>query len=306
MRASLRRLLDGAIDYAGLFPPARLDMAAAVREYLDLRQGPDAWIVSRFACATGRLEELRRELDAARPDAPVPVTAIGRGGDDLGGWENGLEADAADLNRFLEGAGGLATIEAFEARVPAEENVSRYLADLKGFEEADVFVELPWLPAPDDRLEAVAETEWLGVKARTGGVEASAFPDSERLAAFLHGCVSLELPFKLTAGLHHPLPHRDVGMGARMHGFVNVFAATALALGCDLNKREVATILGDESPESWRFDDGALAWQGREASLAHIEAARALLAAFGSCSVREPLEGLEKLGWLETTRGQAS
>ena len=41
--SAIRALLTGSIDYAGLFPPAGLDMASAVENYARYRAGPDAW-----------------------------------------------------------------------------------------------------------------------------------------------------------------------------------------------------------------------------------------------------------------------
>ena len=40
MHASLRILMEGLIDYAGLFPPASLDMPTAVRNYAAYRKSP--------------------------------------------------------------------------------------------------------------------------------------------------------------------------------------------------------------------------------------------------------------------------
>lgn len=54
--------LGGLIDYAGLFPPADLGMADAVAEYRAARAGAEAWMVERFLCPVGRLEELAAVL----------------------------------------------------------------------------------------------------------------------------------------------------------------------------------------------------------------------------------------------------
>ena len=37
--SALRPLLAGIVDYAGLFPPAGLDMATAIRNYAEYRHG---------------------------------------------------------------------------------------------------------------------------------------------------------------------------------------------------------------------------------------------------------------------------
>ena len=69
---SLRALLTGSIDYAGLFPPARLDMEPAVCRYARHRAGPQAWMLGRFVVPAARLEEFATQ---ARSLLPAPGEA---------------------------------------------------------------------------------------------------------------------------------------------------------------------------------------------------------------------------------------
>ena len=55
---ALHTLLHGSIDYAGLFPPAELDMSAAVTSYADYRRSPHRWALGRFVVPFNRLAEL--------------------------------------------------------------------------------------------------------------------------------------------------------------------------------------------------------------------------------------------------------
>ena len=50
MSASLRALLEGILDYAGLFPPAQLPLEPAFRNYLATATVPKAgcWAASSF------------------------------------------------------------------------------------------------------------------------------------------------------------------------------------------------------------------------------------------------------------------
>ena len=58
MTESLRALLTGLIDYAGLFPPAKLDMATNVRNYATYLAGDHAFALGRMKCPITRLDEL--------------------------------------------------------------------------------------------------------------------------------------------------------------------------------------------------------------------------------------------------------
>lgn len=281
MAESVERLLAGIIDYAGLFPPARHPMNTAVREYAELVDGRDSWIVDRFVCPTTRLGEL---LDFLPETEEVwRITAIGQG---LGK----LREDLGLIDDFELQAEERATVEAIET--PADDlnpGALKKLADV-GFEEA--YVEVPLGEGQTDALHAIAETDAVFAKARTGGIEARAFPDAESLAAFLHECASLDLPFKLTAGLHHPFRRRDDALGVDMHGFLQIGVALAIAIEHDSPRQQVARIVGETDPAAFEFGEGYCRWRGVEASIVSIDAARELFRSFGSCSVAEPLADL--------------
>jgi len=141
-------------------------------------------------------------------------------------------------------------------------------------------------------------------KVRTGGLTPEAIPSSAVMAEFLHQAAARRTAFKATAGLHHPirashaLTYASDSPCATMHGFVNVFAAAALAWqGMDV---ETLTAMLDE-PDSARFqfDDDHLRWRRFALSTEQILAARRDFAhSFGSCSFEEPLQDLRNLGWL--------
>ena len=55
MSRALRALLEGAIDYAGMFPPASLARDAAVANYRRYQSGGHSWILGRFVIAAPQL-----------------------------------------------------------------------------------------------------------------------------------------------------------------------------------------------------------------------------------------------------------
>lgn len=62
MKQSLHILLEGLIDYAGLFPPAALTMQDAVRNYARYRDGEYAWALGKFVVPKERVKEVPPEF----------------------------------------------------------------------------------------------------------------------------------------------------------------------------------------------------------------------------------------------------
>ena len=61
---AIRAVMAAAIDYAGLYPPAGLDMEAAVRNYTRYHGSEDAWALGRFVAPVARAVETGLEGDA--------------------------------------------------------------------------------------------------------------------------------------------------------------------------------------------------------------------------------------------------
>jgi hypothetical protein len=171
------------------------------------------------------------------------------------------------LSVVLDGDyGGDPRAEAIETRWDAQ------LLNLIG----EVYVELPLGDGIEERVALLAERGYRA-KVRCGGERV---PSPGELGAFLRACREAGVPFKATAGLHHPLA-RD---GA--HGFLNVLAAYVFA--------DEAALEGEVE-----LDGESLRWNGRAAGADELAAARGNgLVAIGSCSFFEPVEDLRELGAL--------
>src|SRR5262249_827569 len=115
------------------------------------------------------------------------------------------------------------------------------------------------------------------VKGRTGGVRPEAFPAVAEVAAFIRACAERRLPFKATAGLHHPiraehpLTYEPNAPRAVMHGFLNVFLAAAFAWH---GERDLEPIVAETDPETFRFNERAR-WRDRSLDAAQVREARA-------------------------------
>ncbi len=112
---------------------------------------------------------------------------------------------------------------------------------------------------------------------------------SEALADFLCNAAAKHMPFKATAGLHHPM------RSAEMHGFLNVFIAATFAW-YGMDRTAVRELLDETDPRTLEFNDDELRWREWTASTADVEQARRDFAhSFGSCSFDEPINDLRAL-----------
>lgn len=140
-------------------------------------------------------------------------------------------------------------------------------------------------------------------KVRTGGLTPDSVPSPEAIVDFIHRAAERRLPFKATAGLHHPirslrpLTYAPDSPRTMMHGFLNVFIAAAFAwYGED---ERLADIIKEEDPRAFEFAGDELRRRGRRLTAGQIRAARRDFAhSFGSCSFEEPVADLRELEYL--------
>ncbi|HXJ42610.1 MAG TPA: hypothetical protein VNH18_25240, partial [Bryobacteraceae bacterium] len=114
----------------------------------------------------------------------------------------------------------------------------------------------------------------------------------EELAKFLTNAAARRIPFKATAGLHHPIRFHD------MHGFLNVFVAATFAWR-GMDQVSLVQLLRESDPKGFDFQHDRLQWRDWCVSTAEVEDARRDFAhSFGSCSFEEPVNDLRALGLL--------
>lgn len=323
MNAGLRSLMTRVIDYAGMFPPAGLPHQEAVANYATYRSGTNSSILSRLICKASVLQDLdlAAHVDSAKASGPWRLVAIGRGGDDLISALGVLQRDVRAIAAFNQRWRESATVDVLEFKLPAsviqggkgelEELLERGAeAVASGAPGLRPFCEVAF----DERgPEAVYRTlsvlatfnkQWaseryqlMGAKFRTGGLEPAAFPTAKQLAFFISACAKLGVPFKVTAGLHHPLRCDDAAIGTKMHGFLNLFVGAVLAHTEQLDVHTLVTLLEANEIDDFDFSEDGLSWRGRIASLEQIADARKHVAiAFGSCSFQGLIDDLGKLG----------
>ena len=174
----MRAAFASLVDYAGLFPPAALGMADAVREYDRERRGPDRWMLGRFIVAASRLEELGTAIESEglstpRHD-PWRVSAV------MGVH---LPDELSRVNAFRaawEGRG--VTVDALEYKVSS---VGQLLTVAEQIPPAyQRFFEVPH-EGPYGPLVAAIGRVGAFAKVRTGGTTADLFPARIAFTEFL-------------------------------------------------------------------------------------------------------------------------
>ena len=167
---------------------------------------------------------------------------------------------------------GAADVEAVELVLPSARPLSADLvAAYSALRPLDVqtYFELVFDDGwRDDVPAAIGAVAAIGgrVKLRCGFV-----PSVEQVALVIACCREASVPFKATAGLHHAIRRGEE------HGFLNLLAAATAPLD------RIEEVLAEE-------DGSALELE---------EASREVFVSFGSCSWREPVEGLQELGMLQ-------
>lgn len=288
---AIRALLEGLIDYAGLFPPASLDMPTAVRNYSAYRASDEAWMLGRFIVPAQRLPEFSVAFSETCCDeqaSPWLLSVLSTGDAD---------EDARLIEAISEGA---AFLDAIELKAAEAAQVERQLRLAPSGMAA--YVEFP--PEMSDEILPVLKQFGAKAKLRTGGVTTDAIPEARKIAEFLAACAKTKVPFKATAGLHHPLrsirklTYEEGSTTAIMHGFINIFVAAVVSyLGAAAE--EVTEALSEESPAAFQWKKRTLIWRNHRLAERQIKEARENFAiGFGSCSFTEPVNELKELGWL--------
>jgi hypothetical protein len=283
--SAIESLLAGLIDYAGLYPPTALDMQAALRNYMEYGHGRYSYALGRFLVDADRLIELRKL--AAKSTRPLRLSVIAQPGTN---WDS--------LAGLVREDPTIESIELKIDRLPEMERIARCLPS-----GVAIYCELP-LDAQVSEMLVAVEAIGARVKLRMGGVVADAFPPAPTVAGVIKALADRRLPFKATAGLHHPIRSRHAftyapdSAGGVMHGFVNLACAAALLyFGGDIS--DAILLLDEQDPGAWQVTADGIGWRSFRWSTGEFRTVRErFMTSFGSCSFTEPIHDLEVLGWL--------
>ncbi|MDP6541824.1 MAG: hypothetical protein QGF07_03470 [Phycisphaerales bacterium] len=275
-------MLEGFVDYAGLYPPANLDMQAVVDNWACYLQSDDSWMLARLIIPASRLDEF---LECAKESLPSDKEEM---------WQLSVLLPAANDENFstlvqktvnfnTSDVGAVANVVEFKASSTSE---IEYALDIL-HDDLFPYIELPIDEDPRGLIAALSGAI-AGAKVRTGGVTKELYPTSSDLARFIHSCAVVGQPFKATAGMHHPCRAKNESNGVIEFGFLSVLQATIAASVDCANIEEVEQVLTLETVDFSSYSESQL------------EQVRAeLFNSLGACSFDDPRVDLRNMELLK-------
>lgn len=287
MLLSVKALLVSIVDYAGLFPPAKLRMQEAMMNYANYQLTSYSWMLNCFVLPVSRWNEFAAflpTLDLKQRSLSLIISKD---------WETDIE-----IVRSLISNNNI-TVTALEFPPLPPTEIHRILPHLPA--KVDAFFEIP-LSGDFKPYLTVLQHSGAAAKIRTGGITVDAFPSSTELCQSILSFAEAKVPFKATAGLHHPLPgkHRVTyepnSPSTVMHGFLNLAVLAALLYWQKITLQEAVEVLQNSNSNSFQFTTDVITWRGYHLNIAEIEQARQnFFYSFGSCSFQEPVDDLKEL-----------
>lgn len=289
MVASLEALLSSVVDYAGLFPPAKLELQSAMVNYAQYQTTAYAWMLGRFILPVSRLQEFEKLLPEKPRQWPLSIIMTGD-----------VKEAIAQLQSLNNEKIAITSLE-FPPLPPS--NIEKILSSLPA--EIESFFEIPFNSDFKSYLSVLQHTG-AAAKIRTGGVTVDAIPSISQLCQSIFAFAEAQIPFKATAGLHHPLPGKHALTSeanspiAVMHGFLNVTVLAALVYHQKLTPEIALELLQESSSDNFQFTTDSICWKNHQLNISEIEETRkGFFRSFGSCSFQEPIDDLKELKLLQ-------
>ncbi|MGB9696249.1 MAG: hypothetical protein ACP5P3_03410 [Ignavibacteria bacterium] len=319
MIQSLYTLLYKIIDYAGMFPPANLELTEAFNNFKSYATGEHSWLLNRFIIPVSQLKyfaELYQQSEPKNTSLSYLLSKI----DNKREFFLTLEDELKTLQNFERLFSSFSdTPSYFELNCPREvvtenkQSLRDFVRDttlaIANTRKAayNVFYELPVVEFEETVFKYFVEylaTENLNgypthLKLRAGGTVSEHFPSSDTLAKILITLKEFNVGFKATAGLHHPFRYFDSKIETKVHGFLNLFCAAILTYIYPLDREALFILLEEANRDDFVFSENNINYKDWNVDTYSIEKARKEFAfSYGSCSFTEPVDDLKKLQML--------
>jgi len=335
MKNSLQKFMNGLIDYAGLFPPAKLPLDEAITEYISHLKEDKKWMLGRFIIPLSQLNDLEEFIPQFENIGILRLSVLGGQSTSDKIFLQQTKDEITVINNYRKKHEGKITIEVIETKLPSNspsKKIMSNVVDLLNSNNLEHYHEFPKLPyvginysTNEDEgdwdakitptIEMISNLENTGIKLRCGGIVKDAFPSVEQVAAMIQNCSIHKVPVKFTAGLHHPIRHHSSEYDTEMHGFINMFSASVFASTFPKPKNEqekfrmfilLSHMIDCQNESDFDFLDDKLVWKVGDDRESRFEISKDIIEesrqntaiSFGSCSFQEPMDDLILLGWM--------
>lgn len=303
---ALEMLVHGLFDYAGMFPPASLELDAAMWESARSLRLTRPHIVGADLVVSlddlSRIDEERLQLAGfGDTEAKLAVVAVDSGD---------LDEAVIEVSEKAAAMAGVMRIVSLEVHGTTFDSPSlRTAAKVLGRTQLYLEPRMPdsaWARNAPGVIRLLRNLDGnyatIGLKVRGSGANAIR---PATLAWLIPQALTLGVPLKATAGLHHPIVEEAMGNAI---GFVGLAAAIRLrqCLGEAFTLDNIQQCVTETQAEAFSFD-GELSWRGHAVTLEALQdAMRKQPFAIGSCSLREPDQDMLRLFGPPTPQGAPS
>jgi hypothetical protein len=310
--------MEHIIDYAGIIPPSNLDIKSAFRNYIKYISGEEKWMIGKFIIPARKLISLSFMNETEELSNPVELAVLLTDENLFCDFNSSLYNDIKNIKEINSSHFSLNT---FELKLPLDLcNIDNFCKIPEFLDKtyysisesiksnANIFFELnindDWkylIPVFSEMLSNYKmEDNGVGFKFHTGNIIEDSIPSTEKISLAIFSCNDAKVPFKATAGFHHPIRCFDNSTSTKMHGFINVFGAGIQTFMHKLSKESLAEIINDENPENFVFSDNGFNWKNFFVDKDEIEFTRNnFMISFRSDNFDKPREDLKYLNLLE-------
>ncbi len=316
MNALDQRLFKNMIDYAGTFPPANLSIEDAIEEYFKERSENGSWIIKTLILPWTKISEFDKQIKKRNSEnLIIRISVLLVSEDTQKEFLKKVEEQIRELRKFLNSNDEYQLVS-LEIKLPKLDyihgkinpntiQVLSELLEVHNMNNVIMYLEGYLIKGWESILDpifnylqqsnAVHETI-MGYKIRTGSIKPEEIPDISTLVNLLKMLTTHDIPFKATAGLHSPLRTNNRALDVFNHGFFNILMVSSILKANLTNDIKVLSeILEISQWEAFHFSEKYIEVRGFNISKKDLlEVRENQFLSFGSCSLREPLDDLQR------------
>ncbi len=311
---SLNIFMQELLDYAGLYPPTNLTLQESLDNFSNYYFHKQKDWLGNFILPVNKIDEtiliLKEQNTFQKLNNKACFSIIISTCENISEYSNILENDILLIKKLIHKFENKIIIESIELFPPKEifkSNNSNKTIDIlnilkdkfSGIKSIkQLYCEIPFIENMNQYVEQISNfnahySNKFAVKLRTGGVTPAQIPPAIQIAKAIRICAEQKVPVKATAGLHVPVPNDNRHVGARLHGFLNIFSCFLLCYDNLMSIEKMEKIILDYSYSNFKFTENGLCIEDNFISNEKMtELRKSFIKSFGTCSFLEPIDHL--------------